>query len=146
MRAVISALLALLLAGAITSCAPANPIQRTKFNFEFPFEPSSPGYIVDISSRPITANLMCALEPDKTIGYIINLDKQATDKSLGECDTKSMTLTVPIETDLTVTVILGGFPLIRESGKSPDRIANIADDPTCSSCRQVEYDLKITRP
>jgi hypothetical protein len=126
---------------------PTSDVQeRTKLNFEFPFEPSFPGYIVDIFSKELTANLACSLEKDKPRGSIIKLDDKAADKSLGTCDTKSMTLNFSIESNLRVVVILGGFPFIRETKELPDRTVIVTDDPSCSNCRQVEYDFKITRP
>ena len=92
---------------------------QTVLKFEFPFEPAPPGYLVDVKSNVFTANLMCVVEN----GEILNLDENSTDsQSLGFCDTSSMTLNILIPNQITVTVILGGFPLVNEVTKTPDLV------------------------
>jgi hypothetical protein len=91
----------------------------TILKFTFPFEPAPPGYLVDVKSKVFTANLMCDVEN----GEILNLDENSDDtKRWGQCDTSSMTLNVLIPDQMTVTVILGGFPLVDEVTKSPNEI------------------------
>jgi len=91
----------------------------TVLKITFPFEPAPPGYLVNIRSKVFTANLMCDVEN----GEILNLDENSDDtKRWGQCDTSSMTLNVLIPDQMTVTVILGGFPLVDEVTKSPDEI------------------------
>jgi hypothetical protein len=102
---------------------------QTVLRFEFPFEPAPPGYLVDVKSDVFTANLMCALEN----GEILNLGESSSDsQSLGICDTSSMTLYIMIPDQVTVTVILGGFPVVDEVTKAPDQ----------ASAQQVEYQFE----
>jgi hypothetical protein len=103
---------------------------HTILKFKFPFEPGFPGYVVDIKSTVLTANLMCSLEQGKTTGEILDLNQSANDtNTLGICDTSSMTLNVLIPDQITVTVILGGFPVVNEITKKPDTVSE----------QQVEY-------
>jgi len=102
---------------------------QTVLKFEFPFEPAPPGYLVDVKSNVFTANLMCAVEN----GEILNLDDNSTNsQSLGFCDTSSMTLNILIPDQVTVTVILGGFPLVNEVTKTPDLV----------TAQQAEYQFE----
>jgi hypothetical protein len=97
---------------------------HTILKIKFPFEPAFPGYLVDIKSTEFTASLMCALEQDKTTGEILNLNQNSNDPStLGMCDTSSMTLNVLIPDQITVTIILGGFPVVNEVTKKPDSVS-----------------------
>jgi hypothetical protein len=104
-------------------------VAHTVLKFEFPFEPAPPGYLVNIKSNVFTANLMCAVEN----GEILNLDENAdASQKLGICDTSSMTLDVLISDEITVTVILGGFPVVNEVTKTPDAVTE----------QQAEYHFK----
>ncbi len=105
----------------LASCSNSNAanVTSTLIKIEFPFEPSPPGYLVNIKSDVFTANLMCAVEN----GEILNLDETSdSTKKWGTCDTSSMTLDVGIPDKMTVTIILGGFPVVDEVTKSPDQI------------------------
>jgi hypothetical protein len=96
-------------------------VAHTVLKFEFPFEPAPPGYLVDIKSKVLTANLMCAVEN----GEILNLDENAdASQKLGTCNTSSMTLDVLISDEITVTVVLGGFPVVNEVTKTPDSVTS----------------------
>lgn len=97
---------------------------HTILKFKFPFEPGFPGYIVEIKSTVLTANLICALEQGKTTGEILDMD-QNTNDTLGICDTSSMTLNVLIPDQITVTVILGGHPIIYEVTKTPEAVTEL---------------------
>ncbi len=111
----------ILIMSLLASCSNSNNanVTSTLIKIEFPFEPSPPGYIVDIKSDVLTANLMCAVES----GEILNLDESSdSSKKWGTCDTGSMTLDVGISSKMTVTVILGGFPVVNEVTKSPEQI------------------------
>lgn len=97
---------------------------HTVLKIKFPFEPAFPGYLVEIKSAAFTANLMCALEREKTTGKIIDFNQDSNDTStLGICDTSSMTLNVLIPDQITVTIILGGFPVVNEVTKTPDSVS-----------------------
>lgn len=97
---------------------------HTVLKIKFPFEPAFPGYLVDIKSATLTANLMCGLEQGKTTGEILDLNQSSNDSStLGTCDTSSMTLNVLIPDQITVTIILGGFPVVNEVTKTPDSVS-----------------------
>lgn len=92
---------------------------HTILRFEFPFEPAPPGYLVNIKSTVFTANLMCAVEN----GEILSLDENSDpSQKWGTCDTNSMTLDELIADEMTVTVILGGFPVVNEVTKTPDSV------------------------
>jgi hypothetical protein len=96
---------------------------HTVLRFEFPFEPSSPGYLVDVKSTALTANLMCVLQQGETTGEVLELSEDTSDPRVwGTCDTSSMTLDVLIADQITVTVILGGHPLVDEVTKTPDAL------------------------
>ncbi len=96
---------------------------HTILKFKFPFEPGFPGYIVDIKSTVLTANLICSLEQGKTTGEILDMNQNTNDtKTLGICDTSSMTLNVLIPDQITITVILGGFPVVNEVTKKPEAV------------------------
>src|SRR5690242_15118337 len=78
---------------AITATPANTAVTGTVLNIKFPFEPSFPGYLVDIKSKSLTVNLMCMLEQGKTTGDAIDLSSSAAEtKKYGTCDTKSMTL------------------------------------------------------
>lgn len=97
---------------------------QTVLKIKFPFEPAFPGYLVDIKSATLTANLMCGLEQGKTTGEILDLNQSSNDSStLGTCDTSSMTLNVLIPDQITITIILGGFPVVNEVTKTPDSVS-----------------------
>ena len=98
-------------------------VAHTILRIEFPFEPAFPGYLVDVKSTAFTANLMCALEQGHTTGQVIEVTQNTNDiKYWGTCDTSSMTLDVLIPDQITVTVILGGFPMVNEVTKTPDSV------------------------
>ena len=125
----------------LVACSPSGPVAKTKINIEFPFEPGFPGYLVDVSSKSYTANLMCALSKDGKPGEVQDIDDK-TNRKLGVCDTKSMTLDMDLGDKITVTVILGGFPFIMKVTQSPSRIVDISDPKTCPNCKQAEFDFK----
>lgn len=111
----------ILLVSLSASCSNSSAanVTSTLIKIEFPFEPSPPGYLVNIKSDVFTANLMCAVEN----GEILNLDETSdSTQKWGTCDTSSMTLDVGIPDKMTVTIILGGFPIVDEVTKSPDQI------------------------
>jgi len=106
----------------IVGCSSSSPteVTSTLIRIEFPFEPSFPGYIIDIKSDVFTANLICDLEN----GVVLNLDDSSDSaENWGTCDATSMTLDVGIPDQMTVTAILGGFPFINEVTKSPEKIS-----------------------
>ena len=114
-------LILIMLVSLLASCSNSSSanVTSTLIKITFPFEPSPPGYIVDIKSDVLTANLMCAVKS----GEILNLDESSdSTKKWGTCDTNSMTLDVGISGKMTVTIILGGFPVVNEVTKSPDQI------------------------
>ncbi len=100
--------------GLVCACSPSGPVTKTKINIEFPFEPGFPGYIVDISSKDYTASLMCSLSEKGGPGEVLDINAKTHEKPLGICDTKSMTLDVGINSSITVTAILGGFPFVNK--------------------------------
>lgn len=107
----------------------------TRLNFTFPFEPSFPGYLVYIQSNTLSVELMCALDQDSNQGEAVELGTDADEwKVFGSCDTNSMTLDQSINEKITVTVILGGFPIINEATKLPDRITE----------QNVEFDFEYS--
>lgn len=117
----INILLSILVMSVVVACSNSSPttVTSTMIRIEFPFEPSFPGYIVDIKSDVFTANLMCDLEN----GVVLNLDESSDSaKKWGTCDTSSMTLNIGIPDQMTVTAILGGFPVVNEITKSPEKI------------------------
>ena len=119
----------------ITPILTNTDVKGTVLNIKFPFEPSFPGYLVDIKSKLLTVDLMCILEQGKTTGDAIDLNSSSTEtKKYGTCDTRSMTLEPRIDDSITVTVILGGFPVVNEITKSPDRITD----------QSVEFDFEYS--
>lgn len=108
---------------------------HTILRFEFPFEPSFPGYLVEVKSKALTAILMCALQQGETTGEVMELNEDTSDPNVwGTCDTSSMTLNVLIADQITVTVILGGHALVDEVTKTPDTLTG----------QQAEYDFEST--
>ncbi|MEP6895839.1 MAG: hypothetical protein ABI986_09560 [Chloroflexota bacterium] len=100
-------------------------VTGTVLNIKFPFEPGFPGYLIDIKSKALTVNLMCILDQGKTTGDAVDLNSSSAEmKKYGTCDTKSVTLETRIDDQVTVTIILGGFPVVNEVTKSPDRITD----------------------
>src|SRR5687768_15793368 len=107
-------------------------VNQTVLNFKFPFEPTI-GYIVDIKSKALTTNLMCALGGEST-GEVIEMSDNSTEsKKWGNCDKSSMTLNISIPDQMTVTVILGGMPFINEETKSPSQI----------TAEQIQYNFEV---
>lgn len=107
-----------------------NKTPHTVLKFKFPFEPGFPGYSVQIKSAGLTANLMCSLDPGKTGGEILDLDEKTNaSETLGSCDSSSMTLNILIPDQITVTVILGGFPVVNNVTQKPDAVSD----------QQIEY-------
>ncbi len=131
----------ILFAVLLSSCSLGTQINKTKLNFQFPFEPSFAGYVVDISSKTYTANLICSFSQDGSSGQVLDLDAKSDAKPVGVCDRKSMTLDVGIKEKITVTVILGGFPFISEVSRTPSRFVDITGEQACLGCKQAEYDF-----
>src|ERR1051325_5318830 len=105
MRRIIQLWIVISLTALLSSCSSTAHITKTRLNIQFPFEPSFPGYIVDIASKDYTADLACSLAPDGSPGKILDLDAKDGAEALGTCDTKSMTLDTGIKDEITVTVI-----------------------------------------
>lgn len=125
--------------GSGQSC-PSNCSDQTIVRFQFPFEPSFPGYIIEIKSAKFTTDVICAIEQDKKTGEVIGL----TDSNVkyGVCNTSSITLYQAIDGDMTVTVILGGFPIVNEVTKGPSSSTDILAGADCKpKCRRTEYDF-----
>lgn len=112
----------------------------TVFRFTFPFEPSQ-GYLIEINSEPFSAEVMCALEEGETTGRAVDLND--TDWVYGVCDTASLTLDGILESEVTVTVILGGFPVVNGVTRGPSSIVDYSTNRACRSprCVVVEYDF-----
>jgi len=109
----------------------------TRLNFIFPFEPGFPGYIVQFKSNTLTVDLLCILNQDNNNGRGEAVESSSNSNEwnvLGTCDTSSMTLYEIINEKITVTVILGGFPVVYDVTKLPDRITD----------QTVEYDFEYS--
>lgn len=104
-------------------------INKTVLNFEFPFEPTI-GYVVDLKSKELTTNLICALGGEGN-GDVLDMNNNS--KNWGTCDKDSMTLDIGIPDEITVTVILGGIPFINEETKLPSLISE----------EQIEFTFEV---
>ena len=117
--------------------------EETIIRIRFPFKPSFPGYLVEVRNAAYSADLICALERGGQGGQVLDLKADAKENGLGVCDSESMTLYRALEGDLTLRVILGGFPFIDNVTKQPARIITLSNDPKCQSkCRQIEYEFE----
>ena len=88
------------LGGLLPTPTPACPepcTTQTIIKIKFPFEPSFPGYIVEIKSKDLAADLICALEQDTTTGEVLSLNDEPELEGIGVCDVASMTITSPLK-------------------------------------------------